>query len=267
MKYFIFFIITVLFITGEVKLFSQNTSPADSFENVSEKYFYSKTLDENRRLFISLPKVYSENLSYPVIYLLDGELIKQYEETLKCTRTNSDIGTHIIIGVETANNRNRDMIPCKMYSRPEAGDADRFLQFLIKELQPFVDSSYNTNGKNILYGASTAGLFTIYAILDQPDAFYGYIASSPMIGHCSDFMNKKAMQFNPKSKLEGKYLYIHYGMKDHFKQVTEYLPIYYEMLSRLFIGNLISEMNALKNEGHVPVGGIEEGLIFIYNNK
>jgi predicted alpha/beta superfamily hydrolase len=267
MKNLILVLITVFLIPGSEKLFSQSILPSDNFDNVSLKLFDSEVLNETRKIFIYVPTENSENLYYPVLYILDGEMIDQYGEALNCVQTNKEVGPHIIVGIETVENRNRDMIPVKMVSRPEAGGADKFLQFLISELQPYIDSNFNTTGDNILYGASTAGLFPVYTMLEHSEAFFGYISSSTMIGHCPEYMNNKVIDCKPKSQMKGKYLYIHYGMKDQFKQVVDYLPDYYEFLKEQFGDNLIMELKGLKDKGHVPAGGIEEGLIFIYKNK
>lgn len=267
MKNLLFLLIIVVLISSNEKMFSQSIKPSDKFDNVSLKLFDSAVLNETRKLFIYVPNKKSENLSYPVLYMLDGEMIAQYGEALNCVQTNKEVGQHIIVGIETVENRNRDMIPVEMVSRPEAGGADKFLKFLLSELQPYIDSNFNTTGDNVLYGASTAGLFSVYAMLEHSESFFGYISSSTMVGHCPEYMNNKAIDFNPKSKIKGTYLYIHYGMQDQFKQVVDYLPDYYELLKEQFGSNLIMELKGLKDKGHVPEGGIEEGLRFIYKNK
>lgn len=267
MKNLILLLITVSLISGNEKLFSQSKLPSDKFEHVSLKLFDSEILNETRKLFIYVPDENSENLNYPVLYILDGERIDRYGEALNCVQTNMEVGPHIIVGIETVKNRNRDMIPAKMVSRPEAGGADKFLHFLVSELQPYIDNNFKTTGENILYGASTAGLFSVYAMLEHSNSFFGYISSSTMIGHCPEYMNKKVIDFESKSLMNGTYLYIHYGMKDQFKQVLDFLPDYYKFLKEQFGDNLIIGFKGLRDKGHVPDGGIEEGLSFIYKNK
>jgi len=75
------------------------------------------------------------------------------------------------------------MIPIKISSRPGSGGADQFLKFISVKLKPFIDKNYNTSGKNILIGASNAGLFTIYAMLTKPGDFSDFIALSASAGH------------------------------------------------------------------------------------
>lgn len=105
------------------------------------------------------------------------------------------------------------------------------------------------------------------AKLIESYSFFAYISSSVTIGHCNNFMIDKVIQFYPKSKLNDKSLYIHYGMKDPLKQATEYLPSFSELLSNQFKGQLRIQISALKDAGHVPEGGIRSGLDIIYKNK
>ena len=266
MKTFYLYLLLLLMISGTLEAYSQEQTPADKFEQVSARSIHSKTLGEERQLFIYLPDEYSENKNFPVLYLLDGERIDRFTEALQTIKTNPEVGPHIIVGIKTVENRNRDMIPVSIKTRPGSGGAAKFLKFFVSELIPYIDQNFNTNGNRILYGASNAGLFTIYAMLEKPESFFAFISSSSMIGHCPDFMYQKLKKLDTPNQFKGKYLYVHYGMKDRFKQVTEFLPEYYENLSTSLNGKLITASKSLPDAGHVPDGGLNEGLIFIYSN-
>jgi len=233
-----------------------------SFDRVFKKEFYSKVLGEQRKLFIHIP---GKKESYPVIYLLDAQAVGLYREALTITGNGIMTGPHIIVGLVTSGSRNRDMIPVEISSRPGSGGAKEFLEFITSELQPYVDKKFNTNGINILYGGSNAGLFTVYAMLESPEDFTGFISSSTMIGHCSEFMTDKAKQLQP-DRLEGKYLFIHYGLKGEYDKAQKYIPDYYTLLTDRFGDFLISGIRPEKNGGHVPLGGIASGLEFIYHH-
>jgi len=88
-----------------------------------------------------------------------------------------------------------------------------------------------------------------------------------MIGHCSDFMYKKAKEFKDIKILEGKYLYMNYGTKNELSKASEYIPAYYKMLKNRFGSVLNVELNEVKNAGHVPPGSVEAGLKFIYDKS
>lgn len=249
-----------LFLYASLLLWGQQSTPATEFNKVFEKTFYSSILDEKRLLYIHIP---GKKVNYPVLYLLDGQSIELYREALSITLMSEKVGPHIIVGIVTSGTRNRDMIPVEVSDRPGSGGAAQFLAFIAEELQPYMDKKFKTSGTNILYGGSNAGLFTVYTMLESPESFLGFISSSTMIGHCQEFMVEKAKNMDPR-RLEGKFLYIHYGMNGEYDRVLNYIPGYYKLLTDRFGGNLTSGFRAEKNGGHVPYGGIANGLDFIY---
>jgi len=251
-------IIALMLLSGN-RIYSQQSIPAKKFEDVFQHTIHSYILEEDRNIFVYLPDN-SESIKYPVLYLLDGESITIYEEALAGTRDYP----HIIIGIETVKNRNRDMIPCKTTSRSGSREADKFLEFFIKELQPFVDIEYNSNGKNILFGGSNAGLFTFNALLTRPESFFAYITSSATIGHCNKYMTDLIKQSGDMNIFNGKYLFICYGTKDPSARVLDYLPDFNKLIYNEFNRYLSIEIKEYKNSGHVPHGGIIDGLKFIY---
>jgi len=249
-----------------IKTYAQNETPAEAFEDVSKVMVHSEVLNEDRNVFIALPPNYDKEADFPVLYMLDGEMIFPYREALESTE-DAKIGAHIIVGIQTNVNRNRDMIPVAIESRPGSGGAERFYKFITCELKPYIDSLYKTSGFDILYGASNAGLFTLFALLEQPEIFDAYISSSTMIGHCPEYMYQKIYDLESKNQFNDKLLYVHWGMKDYFKQATEFIPQYYEVLNNELKGFLIFEIKAIKDGDHVPPGGIHDGLVFIYSNR
>jgi len=259
-------VVSALLFSTSVQVWAQNENPAEAFDNVSKVVIHSAVLGEDRNLFIALPTDYDKEENFPVLYMLDGEMVFPYSEAIE-TAENTAIGAHIIVGLQTNINRNRDMIPVAIESRPNSGGADVFLKFIIDELKPYIDSKYKTSGFDILYGASNAGLFTLFAMFEQPAIFDAYISSSTMIGHCSEYMYQKIYDLESKDQFKDKMLYVHWGMKDYFKQATEFIPQYYKTLNNELKDYFIFEIKAIKDGGHVPPGGIHDGLSFIYSNR
>ncbi len=258
--HFLFTLSLIVFLSIISTACSQST-PNKEYSGVELKTIHSNILNEDQIIYIYSPSVTPES-NYPVIYLLDGEMSDTYGEILKYTEDNP----HIIVGIETVKNRNRNMTPTKIEWRSESGGADLFLQFLNNELQPFIDLEYKSNGKNILIGASNAGLFTIYAMLSEPEKYFAYISISPTIGFCNNYMTNLVHQFSPKNKLNNKSLYISYGLKREMPEVTEYVPSFYKLLSNKF-DNLSIDNTPIKDAGHVPMEGFTNGLKYIYNQK
>jgi predicted alpha/beta superfamily hydrolase len=144
----------------------------------------SKVLAETRTYWIHSPFKYkSGNDAYPVLILQDPES----ELTLAAAAVDmlSDSGRippMIVVGIKNTN-RNRDMTP----SRPakafgvSVGGADKFLAFIADELLPTIDRTYRTRPYRVLVGHSFGGLFAVYALMNRPDVFQGYIAISPSL--------------------------------------------------------------------------------------
>jgi predicted alpha/beta superfamily hydrolase len=92
----------------------------------------------------------------------------------------------IVIGIENTD-RLRDLTPSKIHQLedlPEVylkntGGASAFLEFITKELIPFVDANYPTTPYRSLIGHSLGGLFTTYAMYTEGDSFRNYIAIDP----------------------------------------------------------------------------------------
>ncbi|WP_129780843.1 alpha/beta hydrolase [Peristeroidobacter soli] len=150
-------------------------------------HIWSRTLQEQRRLLIHLPKHYAQsNERYPVLYLLDAEA--QFAHTsgiVEFLAGNGRIPELIVVGV-TNTNRMRDLTPASADPKhrkehPTAGGADPFLAFLADELAPWVNANYRTQPYRILAGHSLGGLFAVHALINRPQTFQAYLAVSPSL--------------------------------------------------------------------------------------
>lgn len=62
------------------------------------------------------------------------------------------------------------------------GRAPEFLDFLVDEVQPFIEMRFDVSDRgSTLFGSSLGGLFTLYTLLHRPEAFDAYVAVSPAI--------------------------------------------------------------------------------------
>jgi tetratricopeptide (TPR) repeat protein len=148
---FLFAVLAVLiFFLGQTLCFAQK----DGDDIVIGKYrvIHSQILDEDRLLFVHLPRDYEDTrLSYPVLYLLYVDVYNYFADAARITERLGPTGEMpplIIIGVANTK-RYRDLLPIKTRDRSEGGGSDNFLRFLEEELVPHVDRTYRT--KNFLY--------------------------------------------------------------------------------------------------------------------
>lgn len=256
--------ILITFLLLAFDLYSQPPTPDSKFERVVKQNIESLVLNENREVYFYIPDSYESDKSHSVLYILDGERTDRFKKAIKAAGKNKQLPKHIIVGIETKKHRNRDMITCKLDSRPSAGGGEQFYKFLTTELIPFIDSAYHTNRTNILYGASTAGLFTIYTMLQNPSQISGYIANSPMIGHCPDLITQLTKDYLGQNSNQTIHVFIQHGKKDHFKQATDYIPEFSRLLKTQNFEGLKLEYLVYKKRGHVSKGAFKNGLEFIY---
>jgi predicted alpha/beta superfamily hydrolase len=257
-------------VTGFIWIMYKADSPMDQTEdnpdNIGGTFtIYSDLLKEERTFSVSLPNTYNDSEEvYPVIYILDAEMESITTQIMSSINYQNSLGkipSMILVGVNNVN-RNRDTIPVFVEERPGSGGAQKFLRFLDEELIPHIEESYRTSNTRILYGASNAGLFTVYALLENSDSFDAYIASSPMIGWCPIFIHGLAMEtFN--TSLKGKFLFMIYGSQDYPK-VTDYVPDFVELINEETQGSLRWESRLLEGVGHVPHNSCTEGLIAFF---
>nr|WP_317040970.1 alpha/beta hydrolase-fold protein [Paenimyroides ummariense] len=159
----------------------------------------SKILNENRTLNIYLPENYNANdtINYPVIYILDGGMEEDFLHIAGIVRFNTQdwIGRFprsIVVGIE-GNTRKRDFtftvsnidfIEKEGFSKssfPQCGGSGKYMDFIEKELQPYINKTYKTDAKKTIIGESLAGLITTEILLKRPHLFDDYIIISPSL--------------------------------------------------------------------------------------
>lgn len=144
---------------------------------------------------VTLPVDYSKSKSYPLVIYLDESLNSgaKMRSIAPTMMQNGEIPKAILVGIRhhgyNAEKRRRDFIPAhllrkgsdKYYSDdPKYGQAEKFYQFLDKELLPKLEMSYNFKNKTLV-GHSLGGLFAVYAMFHEGSPFDNYIAISPSL--------------------------------------------------------------------------------------
>ena len=104
--------------------------------------------------------------------------------------------------------RNRDFLPSHDEDVPTSGGADKFLEFISSELMPFMDENYPVKGEDILLGHSFGGVFTMFALLEEPELFDAYLAGDPSFWWDDGYMVDLAAEKLPSLKNKGAILFI-----------------------------------------------------------
>ena len=170
-------------------LVSASPSTAEPIVVGETSTLFSKILDEERTLMISLPNGYAGSTTgYPVLYLLDaGTRFHHTTANVAALARIGQIPEMVVVGI-TNTERTRDLTPPWTHpDRPEdmggdvGGGADNFLAFLRDELIPHVEANYRTVPFRILVGHSLGGLFGVHALVSDPDVFHAILAISPSL--------------------------------------------------------------------------------------
>ncbi len=161
---------------------------------------YSEILKEKRRIEVLLPENYNQNPGdkYDVIYVTDAEWnLKTVSQVYQYLASKELVSKNIIVSIphndaKGINQRERDLIP-PHEGQKNSGTADNFLSYLKNELIPYVNKTYQTTEKNTLIGGSIGGLFTMFALLTEPQLFDSYIAGDPAFWWDNYYINKIAI--------------------------------------------------------------------------
>jgi predicted alpha/beta superfamily hydrolase len=152
----------------------------------------STELGEKRILNIYLPEGYSKNdtTKYPVTYLLDGSADEDFIHVVGLFQFNNfewinRVPKSIVVGIATVDRRKDFTYPTtidadkKRY--PTSGHSDKFIAFLEKELQPFIEKKYKINSSKTIIGQSLGGLLATEILVKKPTLFNKYIIISPSL--------------------------------------------------------------------------------------
>lgn len=152
-----------------------------------------------RNVHVWLPDGYTVEKKYPVLYMHDGHMLfdptntwnKQewgVDEVVSKLIKDGKVPPFIVVGIDSLDDtRYQEYFPEKaqVYAKnssesiPEAFleidfMADNYLQFLVKELKPFIKSKYSVSTKRedtALMGSSMGGLISMYALSEYPNEF------------------------------------------------------------------------------------------------
>jgi len=156
-----------------------------------------------RNVDVWYPPGYFENMEecYPVMYMHDGQNLFdsalafggsgwEIDKAISRLMEAKKICGALVVGIWNTDRRWREYMPQKPYESlalerhhenfinsyggPPVSDA--YLQFIVEELKPFMDSNYRTlsdPANTFVMGSSMGGLASLYAISECPDVFGG----------------------------------------------------------------------------------------------
>ncbi|MES2761895.1 MAG: alpha/beta hydrolase-fold protein [Bacteroidota bacterium] len=177
----------------------------------------SKELNENRILNIYLPEGYDpkDTMKYSVIYLLDGSSDEDFIHVCGLVQFYSfewinQLPKSIVVGIASVDRRRDFTFPTNIEEDkkryPTTGHSDKFISFIEKELQPYIQARYKINKSKTIIGQSLGGLLATEILFKKPSLFNKYIIISPSL-----WWNNGSLLSQPILKFENTDIYIGVG--------------------------------------------------------
>jgi predicted alpha/beta superfamily hydrolase len=199
-----FFFFIMLWITSVTS--AQESSAS---KNVSTFTIEAPQLKTTKKIWIYLPEEYSATAKkYSVIYMHDAQNLFD-SKTAYSGEWNVDEKLDslkapvIVVGIEHGNDKRIDELTPFKNEKYGGGNADNYLDFIVKTLKPYIDKNYRTKPKaknTIIMGSSLGGLVSYYAILKYPETFGKAGVFSPSFWFSNDIytLTEKASKIKTK---------------------------------------------------------------------
>lgn len=249
-------VILLFFTTTLLSQEPQKAFPPATIPNTEVRSLHSQILNSDMEISIRFPITYlfMKERKYPAWYFTDANflfpLVANNASALELIEPGSKESVIVAIGyrirdaADWADFRTRDLTPvnhpptdslinkrlAQMTGRNfnvKSGSSAKFLDFIERELIPFIESNYRViPGNRYLGGYSYGGLFALYTMFTKPELFTKYLAGSPSI----DFADGALYEFERKYSSTHKDLNVKLFMSagalettiaKHMKQMTD----------------------------------------------
>lgn len=227
-------------------------------DTISRNYTIQSTVFGTKRTFsVFIPEAYKKDTSkrLAVAYVFDGQfepyftmvssIMSYYEQT-------GEGVPMIVVGIHT-NNRWEEFVPvCPEEQPADDKGAHLLTQFLQKEVDPLIRSTYRTAGFTVGIGHSLGGTFVLQELYKDSSLFDAVIAVSPNLTMCNEKITTDAIQFLTKNPDSRKFAYTTCGTNwDIEKMFGESLFRMDKAMRKLRPNNPFWYCNKLENLNHM----------------
>lgn len=195
-------------------------------KNVSSFTIEAPQLKTSKKIWIYLPESYLKDLKkrFSVIYMHDAQnlfdaktsFVGEWNVDEKLDSLKAPV---IVVGIEHGNEKRIDELTPFKNEKYGGGNADQYLEFIVKTLKPYIDQNYRTKTKaknTTIMGSSLGGLVSFYGALKYPDVFGKAGVFSPSFW----FSNKIYAFAEKQSKIKTK-IYFLCGDKEDDNMVND----------------------------------------------
>jgi predicted alpha/beta superfamily hydrolase len=215
-----------------------------------------------RMLNIYLPPGYEEDsiIQYPVIYLLDGSADEDFIhiagliQFLNFPWVNV-LPKSILVGIANQDRRRDFTFPTKnkkdKAASPSSGGSANFIDFIEKELQPYIESHYRVKAPKTIIGESLGGLLATEILFSKPALFDQYIIVSPSLWWDDESLLKSNLSFPSGRSFSEMKVYVSAGNEG--AQMARDVSQFMEILKKAQSRGLKSYYVGFPNETHATI--------------
>jgi len=186
---------------------AEDTAPAwqaVTLAHTEQRSVHSRHTGRDYRIFVARPQQEPPAAGYPVLFVLDGNALfptlALQAQALEARPDPALRDSVLVVGIGYPNTQLYDFEARAEDYTPDAADRQRFLAFIEDELKPLIAARYRVDpSRQTLFGHSYGGLFTLYALLERPQAFSGYVAASPSIWWYQGFVERRLSAFERRA--------------------------------------------------------------------
>jgi predicted alpha/beta superfamily hydrolase len=275
-----FFIFYTILLAAIISMPSLATEPQKPFtlNNTQLVPLASAKTNIHYELVITLPSSFKSapDKKYPVLYYLDAywdaPLVNSVYGSLVY---DAHAPEFIMVGISYAGEnvnydkeRLRDLTPTKVVSRGESGGASELLRFIKESIVPFVEKNYRgDSNQRALSGSSLGGLFTLYAMYQDPVFFKRYIAISPAADWDGGYLATLDAAYAKQNKALNARLFLSYSTAE-YKLFGDPIAAFQQQIKKRNYKNLHLMNYVMQNVRHASVkpDGYVRGLIWAWKD-
>jgi predicted alpha/beta superfamily hydrolase len=194
---------------------------------------------------ISLPKSYAAkpDMKYPVMYLTDGNWRRAQHKSIHNLAESDNVKELIVVGIGYPDNYDVNTIRVRDF----ISSPDKYLDFILKEVIPYIEQKYRTTSERTLWGSSFGGYFTMYSLFQYNEktkgVFKNYIAASATAYQTTYYLGQALNLFDYENLLSQKtkelkvnlYLTVG-GNEDSYSFIQPFNKLIVSLDSRLYTG-------------------------------
>lgn len=262
---------------GKIEQLMENYDIPDDYKGFTEERFLRSMITDNTfKLYIHLPLTYNTSeISYPILIMTDACFTMGIAETtFDIMSMHKELPETIIVGidypysnmVDFVKMRFRDQMPTRVDGWEPAGGADNFINFIEKELFPYLEINYRVDKSDrCFYGHSGGGLLGSHILLEKPYLFNKYL-----IGSSSYWWDDKEIINRLRNKetldLNGNHaIYTFIGSEEGESMINNWRTFNEELTSKL-IEDVHFKARIFEGETHISVSpaAFSTGIKFLY---